>query len=287
MCLAAIAIARSDRFPWVLASNRDEFFGRPALPLAWWQPEGGGPPVLSGRDLAAGGTWLGLTEAGALALVTNVREPGRFDPGAASRGSLVLDWLRQAPGAPSVQGTREDPKLGGLSEPPRNGFNFYAADLVAGSNAGGRASVWFSNRAAAPRYLGAGVFGLSNAALDAPWPKVTLLKQRLQAALDDPGDAATLAATVFEALADRHRAPDAQLPSTGVPLLRERQLSSAHICIEDATTGTVYGTRCATVVIVERTPPGLQAHVIERTFGPEGFVTHEVGMGWRLPASAA
>jgi uncharacterized protein with NRDE domain len=177
--------------------------------------------------------------------------------------------------------------LGWLSRPPRNGFNLYAADLVAGSRAATRSALWFSNRTAAPRDLGRGVVGLSNAALDSPWPKVTLLKQRLQAALDAPGDAAALAATVFEALADRQMAPDAQLPATGVPLLRERQLSSAHIRIEDALTGGVYGTRCATVVIVERTPQGLQAQVIERTFGADGFVTGEEAVGWHLPGSEA
>ena len=96
MCLAAIAIGQSARFPWVLASNRDEFFDRASAPLAWWQPAGGGPAVLSGRDLSAGGTWLGLNAQGKLALVTNVREPGRVLPGAPSRGDLVLQVCRPA-----------------------------------------------------------------------------------------------------------------------------------------------------------------------------------------------
>jgi uncharacterized protein with NRDE domain len=276
-------VAQSPRFPWVLASNRDEFFQRPAAPLGWWQAPGSRAEVLSGRDLSAGGTWLGLTEAGALALVTNVREPGRFDPAAASRGVLVLDWLRDAPGRPLDDAAT----LQRLASPPRNGFNLYAADLVAGAQAAEPSALWFSNRVPAPRRLGAGVVGLSNAALDTPWPKVTLLKQRLQAALDRQPDARALAAAAFEALADRRPAPDDQLPATGVPLLRERQLSPACIRIEDMGSGRVYGTRCATLVIVERTAQGLLARVTERTFGPDGAATGEVAMEWRLPAAAA
>ena len=87
MCLVALALDQDRRFPLVLASNRDEFFDRPTARLAWWTPQGGGPDILGGRDLQAGGTWLGLTAAGRLALVTNVRAPGRQDAQAPSRGS--------------------------------------------------------------------------------------------------------------------------------------------------------------------------------------------------------
>ena len=287
MCLAAIAVARSERFPWVLASNRDEFFDRPTMPLAWWQPDNGGPPVLSGRDLSAGGTWLGLTETGALALVTNVREPGRFDPAAASRGALVLQWLRSAPGNLAGPGTDDAQALRWLDSPPRNGFNLYAADLLAGARAAEHSALWASNRAPAHRRLGPGLVGLSNAALDTPWPKVTVLKRRLQAALDAGPDAAGLAAAAFAALADRRAAPDDKLPDTGVPLLREQQLSSACIRIEDPGTGRVYGTRCSTVVMVERTASGLQVRVIERTFGTQGSITGEIAVDWQLPEARA
>jgi uncharacterized protein with NRDE domain len=284
MCLAAIAVARNERFPWVLVSNRDEFFDRPALPLAWWQPQPGGPRVLSGRDLSAGGTWLGLTEAGALALVTNVREPGRFDPAAASRGALVLQWLQGPPHAPGEGLAAGAQDLAWLAEPERNGFNLYAADLVAGSLGRDRSAFWFSNRAAHREPFGSGVVGLSNAALDTPWPKVRLLKQRLQAALDSRPDAAGLAAAAFAALADRQPAPDAELPETGIALQRERQLSSACIRIEDPATGRQYGTRCATLVFVERMLQGLQVRVIERTFAADGAITGEVAEDWRLPS---
>ena len=85
MCLVALAIDHSRRFPLVIAANRDEFFQRPSARLAWWTPESGGPAILSGRDLESGGTWMGLTAEGRLALVTNVRNPSRNDKSAPSQ----------------------------------------------------------------------------------------------------------------------------------------------------------------------------------------------------------
>ena len=92
MCLAAIALGQSPRFPFVLASNRDEFFERAAEPLQWWP--GAAPAILAGRDLDAGGTWLGLSGSGRLALLTNIRNPSEHRDTAASRGVLVPEWLR-------------------------------------------------------------------------------------------------------------------------------------------------------------------------------------------------
>jgi uncharacterized protein with NRDE domain len=287
MCLAAIAVACSERFPWVLASNRDEFFDRPALPLAWWQPAAGATPILSGRDLTAGGTWLGLTQAGALALVTNVREPGRFDPAATTRGDLVLQWLQGSVESAGGPASDDEARIEGLARPPRNGFNLYAADLVAGSGGAERSSLWVSNRSPRHRNLGPGVVGLSNAALDTPWPKVQMLKQRLVDALRREPDASALASAAFQALADRAPAADEDLPTTGVPVPRERQLSSACIRIEDAVTGRVYGTRCSTLVIVERVRGSLQVLVVERSFGPDGIAEGDVAIDWRLSDTAA
>ena len=259
MCLAAIAIGQSTRFPWVLASNRDEFFDRASAPLAWWQPAGGGPAVLSGRDLSAGGTWLGLNAQGKLALVTNVREPGHVLPGAPSRGDLVLQCLQ--PGAADRDA---------LLAVPRNGFNLYTTDLY--STDGG---VWLNNRPAQQRRLGAGVFGLSNAALDTPWPKVQRLKQRLLMAVTSAGGREALMQSLLQSLADAEPATDATLPATGVPLLRERQLSSAFIRVESSGAG-VYGTRCSTVVVVERSASGCTVHVVERSFTSSGSIDADV-----------
>ena len=294
MCLVAWSVGQSDRFPWLLASNRDEFFSRPAAPLAWWRPAAGEAAILSGRDLSAGGAWLGLTSDGRLALVTNVREPGRFDAGTPSRGDLVPGWLREADASAGLDPARLD----AITGVPRNGYNLLLADLGAGSGH------WLSNRPQARRQaLGAGLYGLSNAGLDTPWPKVLRLKRRLAEALDaaDAGStpptssdavAQALADAAFAALADSGVAPDAELPATGVPLERERQLSPAFIRIAaaeagDSTAASVYGTRCSTVVIVERVGARRQVRVIERRYNADGGIAGDTAIGYGFDPAGA
>lgn len=248
MCLMALALDAHRRFPLVLAANRDEFYDRPAARLAWWTPEGGGPAVLSGRDLSAGGTWLGLTAEGRLALLTNVRKPAPPDPQAPSRGGIALRWLRgdQRPEVfwPSVALAGHQP------------FNLVAADFREGL------CFWAGSEQASPRRIERGIVGLSNGGLDEPWPKVRRLKERLHDAVEMAGSVDDLASRLMAALADRQVAPEAELPETGIGLERERWLSSAFIRSPDGR----YGTRCSTLVITERQPKHLVTHVFERTF---------------------
>lgn len=248
MCLAALALDASRRFPLVLAANRDEFFDRPAARLAWWHPSPDGPEILGGRDLSAGGTWLGLTLQGRLALVTNVRDPSRIDPDAPSRGQLVPLWLR---GDLPLDRFWPRVAMGGY-----NGFNLIAADFAAGT------CHWMSNTEVLPRAMERGIHGLSNAVLDTPWPKVQKLKSRLGEALHACGSADELADELLDALADREKAADEALPRTGVSLDWERELSPAFIRTPDGR----YGTRCSTVIITERVHKRLVTHVLERSY---------------------
>ena len=248
MCLVALAIDENRRFPLVIATNRDEFFDRPAARMGWWTPAEGGPEILAGRDLLAGGTWLGLTGSGRMALVTNVRRMVETDPEAPSRGGIVPHWLRTE--------MRPDQFWMQTSLSGYAPFNLIAADFRRGD------CFWASNEHAIPRRIERGVFGLSNAALDTPWPKVTRLKARLGEALKMAESVDTLSAQLFTALADRDLAPDDQLPSTGIGRERERVLSPAFIRTADGT----YGTRCSTVIITEKIKRQLVTHVFERTF---------------------
>lgn len=262
MCLAAFALNAHPRFPLVIAANRDEFFARPAAPMAWWVA--GGTEVLAGRDLEAGGTWFGLTRAGRFALLTNVREPGRQIAGAPSRGDLVVDWLTGTASAPAFVQTLR---------PGYNGFNLVMGDLRKG------AWHWASNRADATAALPPGVHGLSNAALDTPWPKTVGLKADLATALQHAASTDELIAQLLEALADGRQAPDAALPDTGVGLARERLLSARFVRMPGPDGGeALYGTRCSTVLVMEVLPDGhRRTRVVERTVDALGR--------WQAPVS--
>ena len=249
MCLAVVALDAHPAFALVIAANRDEFHARPAAPAHWWD-EG----WLAGRDLAGGGTWLGVTRAGRWALLTNVRDPARFDVQAPSRGALVTRVLAD-PGAvaaaiPAIVAA------GGR----HNGFNLLGGD--AGD------AHWASNRNAGARALGEGIHGLSNDLLDTPWPKVVRTKAAVAAWCGaDRGGGGRDLEPLFEMLRDRTAAADAELPATGIPLERERLLSAPFI-VSDG-----YGTRCSTVLTL--TADGA-ARFVERSFDPAGRQTGEV-----------
>ena len=252
MCLAAIAIDQDRRFPLVVAANRDEYFDRPAARLGWWSPGRDAGEILAGRDLHGGGTWLGLTAAGRMALLTNVRRVGAPDDEAPSRGAIVPTWLR---GDLDADRFWVRTALSGY-----NPFNLVAADFRRGE------CFWATSDEPAPRRLDRGLYGLSNAALDTPWPKVTALKAQVREALASAEGAQGLSTRLFAALADRTMAPDPSLPSTGIGLERERELSPAFIRSADQR----YGTRCSTIVITERANKRLVTHVFERTFPAGG-----------------
>jgi uncharacterized protein with NRDE domain len=256
MCLAAFALNAHPRFPLVIAANRDEFFARPAAPMAWWSDP---PDILAGRDLGAGGTWFGLTRGGRLALLTNVREPALQRADAPSRGALVVDWLTSADDAEAFTARLA---------PGYNGFNLITADLQCST------WHWISNRTPAPQRLADGIHGLSNAALDTPWPKTQGLKAALADALDSASGGDQLAGALLAALADDTPAPDDQLPHTGVGLVRERLLSPRFVRVPDLARPTlaVYGTRCSTVLVAELRPNGRRATtIIERSIDAAGL----------------
>jgi uncharacterized protein with NRDE domain len=247
MCLVSIALDLSSRFPFVLAGNRDEFMARPSARLGWWEAPGQ-PAILSGRDLQAGGTWLGLTASGRLAVLTNVRDPAREDKDAPSRGEIVPLWLK---GHKPMQELWPQLAMSGY-----NGFNLVALDFAQGE------CFWVSNTARHPQRLERGLYGLSNAHLNTPWPKVAQIKARTKAAVAQSATADELAMHLFEALADPTLAPDDDLPYTGVSPEWEKLLSAAFVRSPDGS----YGTRCSTLVITERVNKRLVTHVMERTY---------------------
>lgn len=225
MCLILLAWQVRPEYPLVVAANRDEFYARPTAPAAVW-PEA--PHVLAGRDLQAGGTWLGVGRAGRFAALTNYRDPASNRTGAPSRGELVAGFLR-GEAAPADYVAALAPHAAQY-----NGFNLLVGDA--------HEMRYFSNVAEETTHIGAlppGIYGLSNHLLDTPWPKVARGKSALAEALQALPDTTPL----LELLHDDRAAPDEHLPRTGVSLEWERLLSAAFI------RSPTYGTRSSTVVL--------------------------------------
>jgi uncharacterized protein with NRDE domain len=243
MCLLVLAWKHHPRYRLILAGNRDEFHDRAAAPLNWWQDD---PRILGGRDLKAGGTWLGVARSGRFGVVTNYRDLQAPVEGAPSRGQLVPRFLT---GATSPKEFLDD--LRGAA-PRYSGFNL----LVGGT----RSLYYFSNRGPTPpTALAPGVYGLSNHLLDTPWPKLARTRQRFNALLSNSEIAPE---DLFTMLGDREQASGTDLPSTGLPEDWERVVSAPFIVNER------YGTRCSSVLLVERTGRTI---LQERRFDPTGI----------------
>lgn len=239
MCLILFAHQLHPGLPLVLLANRDEYLARATAPLAFW-PEVAG--VVGGRDLVAGGSWLGAAADGRWAAVTNVREGESSFPGALSRGWLVRDYLQNRQ-APAAFITRLAPQMAAYAS-----FNLLVGNCT---------EIWFvSNRVAVPIRLLPGLYGLSNGRLDTPWPKVERGKAALAALLDagfpdiEQG---------FRLLANQETFPDHHLPDTGIPLEWERALSATFIAAPERG----YGTRSSTALLQSA---GGETLVVERSF---------------------
>jgi uncharacterized protein with NRDE domain len=226
MCLIVYALDCRPGYRLVLAANRDEYHRRPTAPAAFWSDA---PDLLAGRDLEAGGTWLGVTRGGRLAALTYYREPVKPLHPLPSRGKLVADFL--AGTLPPLEYRerllREEGRYGG--------FNLLFGDADG--------LFYHTNRGGASFRVPPGIHGLSNGLHDTPWPKVTAAKERLarilQAETVEPE-------ALFSLLADRNSYPDPLLPDTGFGLERERHLSPIFIA------GNDYGTRSSTLVLIDR-----------------------------------
>jgi uncharacterized protein with NRDE domain len=262
MCLIGFAWKAHRHFDLLVAANRDEWHARPTAAAHWWQSPQDTTSIFAGRDLQAGGTWLGVTREGRFAALTNFRDPAEKKPHAPSRGELVSAFLR----------TDSSPEtfLQSLSQRSAEyaGFNLLCAD---------RDSIGvLSSPSNDMRMLPPGVYALSNGVLDAPWPKALAAKSGFGELLQQkmPEDARQMASlkesleeSLIALMSDTRVADDAQLPETGVGLEWERRLSAIKIVSPD------YGTRCTTVLA--RDIDG-NTNFVERTFDPRGDVTQEV-----------
>lgn len=243
MCLIVFAWRPGHPQPLVVAANRDEFYARPSLPLGAWEDH---PGIYAGRDLQAGGTWLGISDTGRFAALTNIRNP-QLPQGGPSRGGLVASYLL------GQQSTEDYLNALSAQAPDYAGFNL----LV-----GNARQLWhFNQQQGVARQLPEGLYGLSNADLDSPWPKLQRAKAELAKRLEQPQTAGLL-----DLLQDTHIPADSELPDTGVGLPVERMLSSIFIASPN------YGTRASTALIMHAR--GL-CQLAERRFDAGGVVQGE------------
>jgi uncharacterized protein with NRDE domain len=253
MCLILLAYGVRDDAPLVVAANRDEFYARPALPAHQWQDA---PQIFAGRDLEAGGTWLGVTTAGRFAAVTNYSETSaQKKPG--SRGELVHRFLAGSDSATAFASSVEHDLY--------SGFSLLVFD--------GDALVYLSNRCNGPIRGEPGVQGLANTTLNVGWPKVRRGTHALASAVRASGTPPR-AASLLTLLGDEYQPPDSELPERGRPLEFERRVAPCFI------RGDEYGTRASTVVVLEK-------HAVqfaEQTFEAGGTSTKRVEE--RLPIAA-
>lgn len=245
MCLIVFAWQPESPTVLRLASNRDEFYARPSEPLDEWQDA---PGVFAGRDLQAGGTWLGVTTQGRFAALTNIRDL-KQKAAPRSRGALTADYLLGQDSAPAY-----------LDRIMRDAAEYAGFNLLVGD----RQQLWhFNSLEGRPRQLERGLYGLSNANLDTPWPKLLRARNALSNSLEAEDEA------LLDLLADSSQPADHLLPDTGVGLATERLLSTAFIASE------AYGTRASTVLNLHSNG---RWNITERSFGPHGVALGEVAL---------
>lgn len=224
MCLIAFAIDAHEEYPFILIANRDEFYKRPTSAAHEWDDL----KIIAGRDLQAGGTWMGLTRKGKFAAVTNYRDPNNIRADATSRGEIPTKFLS------SDDSANDYVRKISSNGMAYNGFNLLASDLHEMHH--------FSNYEGVHNVTKSGIHGLSNALLDSPWPKVEKIKARLASTIASDFSTDDL----LDILGDQGLADDEALPQTGIPTEWEKALSAVCIRTEE------YGTCCSTIVLRDR-----------------------------------
>lgn len=248
MCIVAFAWKAHPRWKFIAIGNRDEFHARPAEPLARWEKPG---HLLAGRDTTAGGTWLGVSEQGRFAVITNLSGHGAPDAMRASRGDLLKDYLTG------------NGRYAGLDTASFADFNPF--NLITVEN--DEATIHSNRPDGSSKILQPGIHGLSNGTLAKPWPKSERLNAALRGWINADSDEPE---NLLADLADRAIFGSAENVTPAEP-----RHSPVFICTPQ------YGTRCSTVIAIDGSGAGL---IIERRFAPSGQTTGETQLSFSWPS---
>ncbi len=240
MCLVVFSYQKGGSF--TLAGNRDEFYNRQTGKAGFWEDI---PGLIAGRDLKAGGTWLGMDDKGNIAFLTNFRDTKYFKEAEKSRGELLIKFF---------ENPDEIESFSDFLRPNARAYNGY--NLIFGNPR--KDIYYFSNVSEELQKLDYGIYGLSNAYLDTSWPKLDKTKIRFEKALEGID-----ANKAFDILSDTELAKEKDLPDTGIDKEMEKQLSAPFIKMDG------YGTRCSTFIQINKG----EAQFVERNYdnSPENF----------------
>ena len=226
MCLLLISYNHHPVYKVIVAANRDEFYNRPTEPAKFWDNDSS---ILAGKDLLAGGTWLGITKLGRFAAITNYREPQNILTGSPSRGKLVTNFLE---GNSSIKNYLDS--LVSTAD-QYNGYNLIIMD--------NDEAAYFSNKTKKMLKLSPGIYALSNHLLNTPWPKVETSKKSFVNIINNQNISTD---ELFNILSDTSTPPDELLPDTGLGLEIERAVSPVFVSTP------FYGTRSSTVILIDK-----------------------------------
>ena len=225
MCILFVAVNQHKDYPLIIAANRDEFFNRDTAESNMWDSKHG---IIAGKDLQAGGAWMGINKHGYIASLTNIRDPQKICTDAITRGELVSHYLQKP--------INKYHQSLSASKDNYNGYNllFGKWDALA----------VYNNHLDQIQQLSDGYYGLSNASLNSPWPKINKGVGKLEEYCQDGHNINP--DILFKLLLDKSLAADEDLPQTGIPIDWERRLSSIFII------GDEYGTRSSTVLKIDK-----------------------------------
>ncbi len=253
MCLILFAKDIHPKYKLIIAANRDEFYQRPTKSAHFWEEDGS---IIAGKDMEAGGTWMGMTKSGRISMLTNYRDLSNIKTDAPSRGHLVSDFLKNG---------LESEKY--LSQIASNGEDYNGFNLISGTV---DKLHYYGNYQNGVHEIKNGTHGLSNALLNTNWPKVEKGKAQLSEVISRISFETD---ELFEILRNDIKAADEKLPNTGVGYEKEKMLSPMFIKSEN------YGSRCSTVITVDSDN---EVFFSERTYDTNNFSYNTVQFEWQI-----